>query len=80
MFSLKMVQEHVSMLFYRHGLLCASHPFAIISLVCTIVMFMWLVSTCCNIFVYQQHFFCFNMFVIFFISSCLLCALTAVAL
>ena len=57
MFSLKMVQEHVSMLFYRHGLLCASHPFAIISLVCTIVMFMWLVSTCCNIFVYQQHFF-----------------------
>ena len=33
------------MLFYHHGLLCASHPFAIISLVITIVMFMWLVAT-----------------------------------
>jgi len=49
MFSLKTVQERVSMLFYRHGLLCASHPFAIISLVFTIVMFMWLVFTGYNI-------------------------------
>ena len=45
MLSLKTIQEHVSMLFYHHGLLCASHPFAIISVVITIVMFMWSVST-----------------------------------
>jgi len=45
MLSLKSVQERVSMLFYHHGLLCASHPFAIISLVFTIVMFMWSVNT-----------------------------------
>lgn len=35
---IKSIQERVSSLFYSHGLFCASHPFAIISLVITIIL------------------------------------------
>lgn len=35
------LQNKVSSIFYYHGLVCASHPFAIISFVISILLFTW---------------------------------------